>query len=85
METRYQKPTELYAIVEKCVICGQRHSHSATEGYRSAHCIGLGSKVYKLLIGRDNPENIRLAEKYGIQLDSDDEDDIRLKKGSGDN
>lgn len=67
-ETTYQRPTELYAKVEKCVICGNRHIHSPSEGYRSAHCDSLRSTTYKLVIDRNNPENIRLAEKYGIQL-----------------
>lgn len=68
-ETMYQKPTELYAVVEKCVRCKGKHIHSASEGSRVSHCIDLPSATYNLVIDRDNAENLRLAEKYGIQLD----------------
>lgn len=67
-ETMYQKPAELYAVVEKCIICGEKHIHSSSEGYRAAHCVGLGSRTYKLVIDRTNEENIRLAKKYDIDL-----------------
>lgn len=68
-ETTIQKPTELYAVVEKCVICKSRHVHSVSEGYRAAHCINLPSTTYNLVIDREDAENWRLAEKYGIQLE----------------
>ncbi|MEK4023508.1 hypothetical protein [Sporosarcina sp. FSL W7-1283] len=68
-ETTYAKPTELYSVVEKCVICKKRHIHSANEGSRVAHCIDLPYIAsYNLVVDRENPENIRLAEKYGVQL-----------------
>ena len=70
-ETTTQRIPSLYSFVEKCVICGGSHMHSISEGYRVGHCADLKhSTTYKLVIDRDNPENIRLAEKYGIQLDS---------------
>lgn len=69
-ETRYHKPTELYAVVEKCIICGEKHIHSAEEGYRVAHCNLEHMATYNLVIDRENAENLKLAEKYGIQLDS---------------
>ena len=81
-ETTIQKPKELYAVVEKCVLCKERHIHAAEEGYRVGHCVIFRSPPsYKLLIDRGNPENIRLAEKYGIRLDLDYEYEER----SGDN
>lgn len=68
-ETRFEKPTSLYSVVEKCVICKKRHIHSASEGNRVAHCLDLPKgTTYDLVIYRENPENIRLAEKYGIEL-----------------
>ncbi|QFF98782.1 hypothetical protein PB01_08025 [Psychrobacillus glaciei] len=68
-ETTYAKPTELYSLVEKCVICGSKHTHSPSEGNRVAHCINLPvPTTYDLEIDRNNAENLRLAEKYGIQL-----------------
>lgn len=68
-ETTYEKPTSLYAVVEKCVICKKRHIHSAPEGNRAAHCLDrIKGTTYDLVIDRENPENIRLAEKYGVQL-----------------
>ncbi|PIC71144.1 hypothetical protein CSV77_03640 [Sporosarcina sp. P16b] len=68
-ETAYAKPTELYSVVEKCVICGDKHIHAAEEGYRVGHCINfMAPPTYRLVIDRENAENIRLAEKYGIEL-----------------
>lgn len=66
-ETTYAKPTELYSVVEKCVICKKRHIHSAEEGNVVAHCMDF-STTYDLVIDRENADNLRLAEKYGIQL-----------------
>lgn len=69
-ETTYQKPTELYGVIEKCVICKGRHIHAAEEGNVVAHCINLPSPTtYELVIDRNNEENLRLAKKYGIKLD----------------
>lgn len=65
-ETTYAKPTELYAVIEKCPICGDKHIHAPEEGYRVVHC--EHTPTYKLVVDRNNPENIRLAEKYGVQL-----------------
>lgn len=68
-ETTYQKPAGLYSVVRKCVICGKRHIHSVGEGSRVAHCINLEvPTTYDLVIDRDNVENLRLAEKYNINL-----------------
>ncbi len=68
-ETTYAKPTELYSVVEKCICCGDKHIHAAQEGNVAAHCINQKiSRNYDLLIDREDPENTRLAEKYGIQL-----------------
>ena len=67
-ETTYQRPTEIYAVIEKCIICGRKHIHSASEGNRVAHCIDLTNTTYNLVIDRENADNLRLAEKYGIQL-----------------
>ena len=74
-ETMYQQPTELYAVVENCVRCKCKHIHSASEGSRVSHCINLPSTTYNLAIDRDNVENLRLAEKYGIQLAKQSGDD----------
>lgn len=82
-ETTYQKPTELYALVEKCIICGSKHIHSVSESNRVAHCINLPyPTTYNLVIDRDDVDNHRLAKKYGIQLDSDN---VRLAEKQGDN
>lgn len=68
-ETTYQKPTELYGVIEKCVICKGRHIHAAEEGNVVAHCIDLPRPTtYDLVIDRNNEENLRLAQKYGIPL-----------------
>lgn len=68
-ETTYQKPTELYGVIEKCVICKGRHIHAAEEGNVVAHCIDLSRPTtYDLVIDRNNEENLRLAQKYGITL-----------------
>ena len=68
-ETTYQKPTELYSVVKKCVICKGKHIHAAEEGSVVAHCINLPSPTtYDLMIEREDENNIRLAEKYGVKL-----------------
>lgn len=68
-ETKYEKPTGVYSVVEKCVICKGRHIHAAEEGDVAAHCLDRPhSRSYELVIDREDPENIRLAEKHGIQL-----------------
>jgi len=68
-ETTYEKPTSLYSVVEKCVICKGRHIHAAEEGNVAAHCIDMPYQgTYELVVDRENPENIRLAEKYGIHI-----------------
>lgn len=68
-ETTYQKPTELYGVVKKCVICGSKHIHSPEEGNVVAHCINLEvPTTYDLVIDRNNAGNLRLAEKYGVKL-----------------
>ncbi|MGG2110974.1 hypothetical protein ABFY60_10710 [Lysinibacillus pakistanensis] len=68
-ETTYQKPTELYGVIEKCVICKGRHIHAAEEGNVVAHCIDLPRPTtYDLVIDRNNEENLRLAQKHGITL-----------------
>lgn len=68
-ETTYAKPTELYSVVKKCVICGSKHTHAAEEGNVVAHCINLRvPTTYDLVIDRTNAENLRLAEKYGVKL-----------------
>lgn len=66
-ETTYQKPTGLYGVVERCCMCGDKHIHSAEEGHVVGHCINRQTS-YELVIDRDNTENVRLAEKYGINL-----------------
>ncbi|WP_277587342.1 hypothetical protein [Psychrobacillus antarcticus] len=71
-ETTYSKPTELYSVVERCVICNQRHIHAAEEGNVSAHCIDLPYRgSYDLVIDRENVDNLRMIEKYNIQLQKD--------------
>lgn len=68
-ETTYQKPTGLYGVIEKCVICKDKHIHAAEEGNVVAHCINLPRPTtYDLVIDRNNEENLRLAQKYGITL-----------------
>lgn len=68
-ETTYQKPTGLYGVIEKCVICKEKHIHAAEEGNVLAHCINLPRPTtYDLVIDRNNEENLRLAQKYGITL-----------------
>ena len=68
-ETTYQKPTGLYGVIEKCVICKEKHIHAAEEGNVVAHCINLPRPTtYDLVIDRNNEENLRLAQKYGITL-----------------
>lgn len=66
-ETIYQKPTELYGVVDKCSICGDKHTHAAQEGHVQAHCINRNTS-YELVINRKVPENLRLAKKYNIDL-----------------
>lgn len=68
-ETTYQRPKGLYSVVKKCVICNERHTHSVGEGSRVAHCINLKlPTTYNLVIDRKDENNIRLAEKYNIDL-----------------
>lgn len=68
-ETTYAKPTELYSVVEKCVICKSKHIHAAEEGNVVAHCINLRYPTsYELVIDRNDENNIRLAIKYNIPI-----------------
>lgn len=68
-ETTYQKPTELYGVVKKCVICGSKHIHSAEEGNVVAHCINLNvPTTYELVIDRNDENNLQLARKYALSL-----------------
>ncbi|MBX8945633.1 MULTISPECIES: hypothetical protein [unclassified Lysinibacillus] len=68
-ETTYQKPTGIYGVIEKCVICKDKHIHAAEEGNVVAHCINLPRPTtYELVIDRNNKENLRLAKKHGIPL-----------------
>ena len=73
-ETTYQRPVGVYALVKKCVRCKGKHIHSASEGSRVSHCINLPSTNYNLVIDRGDVENLRLAEKYGIQLEPVEKD-----------
>ncbi|PUB12223.1 hypothetical protein [Paenisporosarcina sp. OV554] len=68
-ETTLQKTPELYSVVAKCIICKGKHIHVAEEGNVVGHCINLPYPTsYDLFIDRENVENLRLAEKYSVDL-----------------